>query len=105
MRAPLIRGFGEVIGMALATCSGSTVAVIEPHGSTTIQFPDPESALAALVKHQWTLVSALDRTTVLFRHENTNVIECAEQLKMAARLIESMSTKRAIARLSSGMES
>jgi hypothetical protein len=90
--------------MTLATITGSKISVIEAHGSTSIQFPDPESALTALTKHKWTLVSALERNTVLFRHETANPIDCIEQLRMAARLIETMSTKRAIARLSSGTD-
>jgi hypothetical protein len=93
------------VNMALATLTGSKISVIEAHGSTTVQFPDPESALSALTKHQWTLVSALERYTVLFRHEDINMIDCIEQLRMAARLMETMSTKRAIARLSTRLDS
>jgi hypothetical protein len=90
--------------MTLATLTGNKISVIEASGSTTIQFPDSESALTALTKHQWALVSALDRYTVLFRHENSHSLECIEQLRMAVRLLESMSTRRAIARLSTGSD-
>jgi hypothetical protein len=90
--------------MALATLSGSKISVIEANGSTSIAFPDPEAALTALTKHQWTLVSALDKQTVLFKIEEVNAMDCIQQLRMAARLIETMSTKRAIARLSSSTD-
>ena len=86
--------------MSLATLVGSKVSVIEATGTTAIQFPSLETALSALVKHKWALVTALENNTVLFQHESDNTLQCISQLQLAARLVESILARRAVARLS-----
>ena len=86
--------------MSLATLSGSKISVIEASSSTVITFPTLESALSALVKHNWKLVAALDQHTVLFQHPGEDTpLHHIEQLRMAARLTETMAHRRAVARL------
>ncbi|MEP7285968.1 MAG: hypothetical protein ABI947_09390 [Chloroflexota bacterium] len=86
--------------MSLATLAGSKISVVEATGTTAIQFPSLETALSALVKNQWVLVTALDNNTVLFQHSSEDTLYCISQLKTAVHLVESMTTRRAIARLS-----
>ncbi|MCC7450970.1 MAG: hypothetical protein IT324_26375 [Anaerolineae bacterium] len=91
--------------MSLATLVGSKVSVIEATGTTTIQFPSLETALSALVKHKWVLVTALENNTVLFQHESDDALQCISQLQLAARLVESVVARRAVARLSAAPDS
>jgi hypothetical protein len=86
--------------MSLATLTGSKVSVIEPEGTTAIHFLNLDAALSALVKHQWQVVGALDKFTVLFQHKDDNVVQHVSQLQMTARLAERVADRRAVSRLS-----
>jgi hypothetical protein len=86
--------------MSLATLASSKVSVIEADAVTVIQFATLEAALSALVKHQWTVVSGLDRFTVLFQNVSDDSLQLIMQLKMSARLEEKIGSRRALTRLS-----
>jgi hypothetical protein len=86
--------------MSLATLASSKVSVIEADAVTVIQFATLEAALSALVKHQWVVVSGLDRFTVLFQNVSDDTLQLIMQLKMSARLEEKIGSRRALTRLS-----
>ncbi len=90
--------------MSMATLTNSKVSVIEANGVTVIQFPTMESALSALMKHEWVAGGALDRYTVLFQNPANDILKQISQLQMAVRLAESFASKRALARLSAEPE-
>ena len=85
--------------MSLATLTGSKISVIEPEGTTAIHFLNLDAALSALVKHQWQVVGALDKYTVLFQHKDDNIVQHVSQLRLTARLAERVADRQAIARL------